>query len=80
MDAGGASPVSQSSCNCGMCFSTACHILCLLHSTVFFYNFYWQDMTVPSLELMMRVVQVISFTVNDKRRKVSVHCHAGLGT
>jgi hypothetical protein len=37
--------------------------------TVFFYNFGWVDMTVPTLELMMRVVQVISFTVVEKRRK-----------
>ncbi len=47
--------------------------------TVFFYSFSWQDLKTPSLELMMRIVQVISFTVNTKRRKVSVHCHAGLG-
>lgn len=46
---------------------------------VFFYNFGWLDMSIPSLELVMRIVQVMSFTVNEKRQKVAVHCHAGLG-
>src|SRR5688572_361555 len=37
------------------------------------------DMTVPSLEKMMNIVQIMSFHIATKGDKVAVHCHAGYG-
>ena len=37
---------------------------------IFFYNFGWLDMSVPTLDMMMRIVQVMSFTIGEKRKKV----------
>jgi hypothetical protein len=45
---------------------------------IYYYNFGFVDMGVPSMETMMRIVQVISFHV-DRDQKVAVHCHAGYG-
>mmetsp|Transcript_4798 Transcript_4798/g.10083 ORF Transcript_4798/g.10083 Transcript_4798/m.10083 type:complete len:588 (-) Transcript_4798:255-2018(-) len=45
---------------------------------IFFYNFSWCDMTVPTMEQMLDIVQVIDFTIQSGR-KVAIHCHAGLG-
>ncbi|KAI9145592.1 protein-tyrosine phosphatase-like protein [Paraphysoderma sedebokerense] len=45
---------------------------------VFYYNFGWRDMSVPSMDLMMNLVKVISHTL-EMGRKTSIHCHAGLG-
>eukprot|EP00200_Dunaliella_tertiolecta_P007124 CAMPEP_0202370966 /NCGR_PEP_ID=MMETSP1127-20130417/2457_1 /ASSEMBLY_ACC=CAM_ASM_000462 /TAXON_ID=3047 /ORGANISM="Dunaliella tertiolecta, Strain CCMP1320" /LENGTH=1256 /DNA_ID=CAMNT_0048967055 /DNA_START=16 /DNA_END=3783 /DNA_ORIENTATION=- len=44
-----------------------------------FFNFSWQDMGVPDLDRMMDIVQVMDYTVAVEKRKVAVHCHAGLG-
>lgn len=35
-------------------------------------------MKVPGLDLALNIVQVISFTLSQKK-KVAIHCHAGLG-
>ncbi|KAG1660568.1 hypothetical protein FOA52_005104 [Chlamydomonas sp. UWO 241] len=44
-----------------------------------FYNFGWRDMGVPDLDKMMDIVQVMDYVVSVERRRVAVHCHAGLG-
>ena len=46
---------------------------------IFFYNFGWLDLAKPTRELMLRIVQVLRFTVVEQGKKVAVHCHAGLG-
>jgi protein tyrosine phosphatase domain-containing protein 1 len=46
---------------------------------VFHYNFGWIDMSVPTVEYMLNIVQVMSNTLKDPQAKVAVHCHAGLG-
>lgn len=43
-----------------------------------YYNFGWTDMDTPNLEMMLNIVNVMGYALeNDK--KISVHCHAGLG-
>ncbi|KAG2493410.1 hypothetical protein HYH03_008535 [Edaphochlamys debaryana] len=44
-----------------------------------YYNFSWRDMGVPSLEVMMDIVQVMDYVTRVEGRKIAVHCHAGLG-
>nr|CCA14733.1 conserved hypothetical protein [Albugo laibachii Nc14] len=59
-----------------------------------FYNFGWEDMTVPTLSLMMDIVKVMTSMLQDGMQKVgavfipskvlnfcqvAVHCHAGYG-
>lgn len=44
-----------------------------------FYNFSWRDMGVPDLSKMMDIVQVMHHVVTVEKRKIAVHCHAGLG-
>ncbi|KAJ3199564.1 hypothetical protein HDU67_002693, partial [Dinochytrium kinnereticum] len=42
-----------------------------------YFNFGWRDMDVPSLDLVLRIVQVMHFEIQSGR-KIAVHCHAGL--
>eukprot|EP00798_Chlamydomonas_sp_ICE-L_P032239 gene32240-16804_t len=44
-----------------------------------FYNFSWRDMGVPSIDLMMDIVQVMAYVQQVDGRRIAVHCHAGLG-
>jgi protein tyrosine phosphatase domain-containing protein 1 len=44
---------------------------------VYYYNFGWLDMTVPSLELALSIVQVIAFT-ETQERKVKFRCYLTL--
>jgi Dual specificity phosphatase, catalytic domain len=46
---------------------------------IFFYNFGWVDMGTPSVDYMLKIVQVMSFTIFERKQKVAVHCHAGYG-
>eukprot|EP00741_Cyanophora_paradoxa_P012479 tig00020610_g12058.t1 len=50
----------------------------LAQEEIHFYEFGWIDMSVPSLERMMNIVQVVDYVIRSGR-KVAVHCHAGLG-
>jgi hypothetical protein len=50
-----------------------------MNQNIFFYNFGWTDMSTPSMHAMINIVQVMSQHINDRREKVAVHCHAGLG-
>jgi protein tyrosine phosphatase domain-containing protein 1 len=43
-----------------------------------YFNFYWQDMTAPSLALAQNTIRV-ALTEILKGGKVAVHCHAGYG-
>mmetsp|Transcript_2771 Transcript_2771/g.2927 ORF Transcript_2771/g.2927 Transcript_2771/m.2927 type:complete len:466 (-) Transcript_2771:584-1981(-) len=43
-----------------------------------FFNFGWWDMTVPTLDHMLNVVQVMALTI-ESDNKIAVHCHAGFG-
>ncbi|KAL2919716.1 hypothetical protein HK105_200630 [Polyrhizophydium stewartii] len=45
---------------------------------IFYYNFGWTDMDTPDNETMMNIVQVMSYAL-ESRKKIAVHCHAGLG-
>lgn len=49
-----------------------------MRANIFYYNFGWKDMTVPPLELVLNIVQVMCFTMSQNK-KVAIHCHAGLG-
>ncbi|KAK9806168.1 hypothetical protein WJX72_003967 [[Myrmecia] bisecta] len=44
-----------------------------------FFNFSWRDMGCPSLHKMMDIVQVMAHVTRVEKRKIAVHCHAGLG-
>jgi len=46
---------------------------------IYYYNLGWTDMGVPKMETMMAILQIISFSVVESRKKVSIHCHAGYG-
>ncbi|VDK42005.1 unnamed protein product [Anisakis simplex] len=45
--------------------------------SVYFYNFDWPDFGVLGLELLLNVVKVMQFAIEEGC--VAVHCHAGLG-
>lgn len=55
--------------------SVACRLLIL---PVFHYNFGWKDMTTPTVQLMLNIVQVVAGHL-EAGLKIAVHCHAGLG-
>jgi hypothetical protein len=40
-----------------------------------YYNFGWEDMTAPTLPLMLDIVRVAS-SVLERGGKIAVHCHA----
>jgi hypothetical protein len=44
-----------------------------------FFNFGWEDMTVPTLPFMLDIVKVMASVLQDGHLKISVHCHAGYG-
>ncbi|KAL7683512.1 putative tyrosine specific protein phosphatase [Plasmopara halstedii] len=44
-----------------------------------FYNFGWEDMTTPTLSLMMDIVKVIASVLLKGHHRIAVHCHAGYG-
>ncbi len=50
----------------------------LMKSGIKHFNYCWQDMTAPSISLMMDIVQV---AMNElyKEGRIAVHCHAGYG-
>ena len=50
----------------------------LMKNGIAFFNFYWKDLTNPTYETAIRVVQVIDFQIQSGG-KVLVHCHAGQG-
>jgi protein tyrosine phosphatase domain-containing protein 1 len=40
----------------------------------------WKDMNVPdSIDFMIEIVKDMYYTINEEKRKVLVHCHAGYG-
>jgi protein tyrosine phosphatase domain-containing protein 1 len=49
-----------------------------MDENIFYYNFGWKDMTTPSCDLMLDIVQVIDHELS-LGGKVAVHCHAGRG-
>jgi len=49
-----------------------------MRSHIYYYNFGWRDLTVPTLDHVLNIVQVINFT-HGEGKKVAIHCHAGLG-
>lgn len=50
-----------------------------MNQGIFYYNYGFTDMAVPSMDKMLFIIQSISFHVHTKGEKVSVHCHAGYG-
>ncbi len=36
-------------------------------------------MDTPDVNLMLNIVNVMAYALEDKNEKVAVHCHAGLG-
>lgn len=49
-----------------------------MRANIFYYNFGWKDMTVPPIDLVLNIVQVMCFT-HSQDKKIAIHCHAGLG-
>ena len=43
-----------------------------------YYHYGWQDLTTPSIDLMLEIVNVAKCII-EKGGKICVHCHAGLG-
>jgi protein tyrosine phosphatase domain-containing protein 1 len=40
----------------------------------------WKDMNVPqSIDFMIEIVKDMYYTINEEKKKVLVHCHAGYG-
>lgn len=50
----------------------------LMHVGIKHFNFSWQDMTVPSLQLMFDLVNIAVVELTNGG-KIAVHCHAGFG-
>lgn len=49
-----------------------------MNNGISFFNCFWKDLTNPSFEQMLNIVQVMDFTIRQGG-KVLVHCHAGQG-
>lgn len=49
-----------------------------MHEGILFYNFPWEDMTVPSLNHMLNIVKCMAYSI-EGGFKIAVHCHAGYG-
>eukprot|EP01028_Stygiella_incarcerata_P012019 TRINITY_DN720_c1_g1_i1.p1 TRINITY_DN720_c1_g1~~TRINITY_DN720_c1_g1_i1.p1 ORF type:complete len:1382 (+),score=487.06 TRINITY_DN720_c1_g1_i1:382-4146(+) len=49
-----------------------------MQNGIHYYNFPWDDMGVPSMDVMLNITHVIAFIIS-RGGKVVVHCHAGLG-
>eukprot|EP00164_Ancoracysta_twista_P005367 GFYU01007340.1.p1 GENE.GFYU01007340.1~~GFYU01007340.1.p1 ORF type:complete len:591 (-),score=128.05 GFYU01007340.1:145-1917(-) len=51
-----------------------------MNNNIFFYNYGWKDMYIPSMDSITDMVHVFDFTIKRvENGKVAVHCHAGLG-
>ena len=50
----------------------------LMGHGVSYFNFFWKDLTNPSFEKLLNIVQVMDFIIKQGG-KVLVHCHAGQG-
>ena len=55
----------------------------LMHNRVEYYNMFWKDLSTPSHETTVKIVQLMHKTIieggPERRNKVLVHCHAGQG-
>jgi protein-tyrosine phosphatase len=55
----------------------------LSNSGIAYYNLYWEDLTVPSFALTIKICQLIHFHVVqggiERSNKIFIHCHAGKG-
>jgi protein-tyrosine phosphatase len=49
-----------------------------MNNHISFFNFYWKDLTNPSYDRCLNIVQVMDFVVKNGG-KFLVHCHAGQG-
>jgi hypothetical protein len=59
-------------------FSFLLSFLIVIFFVVKHFNFCWQDMTVPSIQQMMDIVNIAIHEI-DAGGKIAVHCHAGFG-
>ncbi|KAI4824323.1 hypothetical protein KUCAC02_012846 [Chaenocephalus aceratus] len=48
-----------------------------MESNIYFYNFGWSDYGVANLTMMLDIVKVMAFALQEG--KIAIHCHAGLG-
>ncbi|XP_041860108.1 protein tyrosine phosphatase domain-containing protein 1 [Melanotaenia boesemani] len=48
-----------------------------MENNIYFYNFGWNDYGVASLTIMLDMIKVMAFALQEG--KIAVHCHAGLG-
>ena len=44
-----------------------------------YFNYNWEDMNVPSMDLLLLIVQTAIHEINENGVKVAMHCHAGYG-
>lgn len=49
-----------------------------MNNNISFFNFFWEDLTNPSYEWCLNIVQVMQY-IFDNQGKILVHCHAGQG-
>eukprot|EP00941_MAST-03F_sp_MAST-3F-sp1_P005860 g5860.t1 len=49
-----------------------------MHEGILFYNFAWEDMTVPTCNQMLNIVKCMAYSI-EGGFKIAVHCHAGYG-
>lgn len=49
-----------------------------MDSGISYYNFGWTDMETPDADLMLNIVNVMAYSLENSK-KIAVHCHAGLG-
>ena len=50
----------------------------LMNNSISFFNFFWEDLTNPSYEWCLNIVQVMQYIIGSGG-KILVHCHAGQG-
>ena len=50
----------------------------LMNNQISFFNFFWEDLTNPSYEWCLNIVQVMQY-IKENNGKILVHCHAGQG-
>ncbi|KAJ4934665.1 hypothetical protein JOQ06_007450 [Pogonophryne albipinna] len=48
-----------------------------MENNIYFYNFGWSDYGVANLTMMLDIVKVMAFALQEG--KIAIHCHAGLG-
>jgi hypothetical protein len=44
-----------------------------------YFNYNWEDMNIPSMDLLLLIVQTALHEINENGVKVALHCHAGYG-